>query len=700
MGYGSLIQRITYKISGRTATSGGLFVPSSIQYDYAVGGIPFLSATSDNRPDTEKPVQLRKQQFDNQKNPGEYSLTQWWLRSQASYVGGAGIIYQDPDTGSSQNNTRFAKSIGINPFSDNASISLLKETELCTAIGGTNLGFPYVCSQSTGPTDDTVYVARGATVETRTVTASDMTIVNTATLTTSGSTQQITGGVVPFVQTSTTSAATFPFCAVYMADLSSATNSGVWRIDKLSPTPTKLYNTLGNQNYITVGKARGLLILAQGNILYALDPYVSTTQNLPAAPNAAVPQDQIITSVTDGPDGVYVAANDGTQGYIYRSTFNSTLGTINGLQLTAVTPAGEFINDIQSYINTYLIISTSSSIRVGTFNSLYGVQYGPQLLTVPFNQPNAGQDIYGQGFGKIAIYGQLAFVATKGAAQHDGQRGLMCVNLGEINQDQVSNLTFNSYSTWNYFPGNIASLNDVCITLKGKPVFTTGYGTSAKAYIEHDSTLIQTGYLDTGRCRFNTIEPKLFKYFSVRTPSPLQGNLNVTVLDDTGGITNYITYGPTLDPGTEDIATPIPGGPRNWQALRFTLSRGTDVTKGAVMNSWQVKALPGVLRQRLITRQFLCFNEERDKGGNLNKGDTLSLDRLTSIRQMCQSGDTVTLQDLAQDTSTQVIIDDYQFTMMAPPGPNKENFGGYLTVVFRTVADAVPARPLPTPEGD
>jgi hypothetical protein len=83
----------------------------------------------------------------------------------------------------------------------------------------------------------------------------------------------------------------------------------------------------------------------------------------------------------------------------------------------------------------------------------------------------------------------------------------------------------------------------------------------------------------------------------------------------------------------------------------------------------------------------------KDKSGQIIQGDTQSLDILTAIRQMAQRGDTITLQDLVNNIATQVIIDDYQFTMLAPPGPNKENYGGYLTIDMRTVADSVPPVP-------
>jgi len=78
----SLIRRVVAPLSGRTSASSGLYVPSTYQYDYALGGVPFMSGASDSRPDTEGPVPQRKDQFDNYKDPGEYSLNQWWLRSQ------------------------------------------------------------------------------------------------------------------------------------------------------------------------------------------------------------------------------------------------------------------------------------------------------------------------------------------------------------------------------------------------------------------------------------------------------------------------------------------------------------------------------------------------------------------------------------------------------------------------------------------
>ncbi len=694
MGYGTLIQRITYKISGRSAASSGLYTPSTNQYDYALGGVPFLSGSGDERVDTERPVEQRKQQFDSFKDPGEYSLNQWWLRSQTSFIGGEGIIFQDPDTQGTAKNIRYSHGLGVDPFSDPDLLSLLRRTEQATALGNASFGTPYVASQ-VRTADERFYVAKGDLVETREITANNLTILSTATIPASGATQVIEGGVVAFQDTTTLPPE--EFCTVFMQDFSSAANTGIWRVDSGSAVSTKLYNSPTNINGITLGKGRGFLLVGNVNELVVLDPYVTVTTAWPAA-SAVVPKDQEIVAITDGPDAVYVAANSENQGYIYKTTFNSS-GLINGLTLTAILPNGEKINDCQAYLNTFMVISTTSSIRVGTFTG-DGIVYGPQLLTVDVTEPNFGASITGSGFGRIAFYGNKAYICTLGDPQHDDMRGVMAVDLSVLQSDSNTGSTFNAYCTWTYFDNNTFSLEDIAVSEKGRVVFTAGINTDAAIYVEHESTLVESGYLETGRCRFNTIEPKLFKYASIRTPTPLQGEITVTLLDDTGGETNYITYGPTLDPGVDDIATPTPGGPRNWEAFRFTLRRGADPAFGGVLDSWQIKALPGTLKQRLITRHFLCFNHEEDKTGQRISGDTLSLDRLTAVRQMCQRGDTVTFQDLAQNIATQVVIDDYQFAMPAKPGPNKENYGGYLTVVMRTVADAVPMTAPVMVEGD
>src|SRR5436309_9834838 len=98
---------------------GGSYDLSNVAYDYALGGIPFLSATRDQWPYTEGMAQIKKQQFDSFAEPGEQSLQGWWLRSQSDFGDGAGALYQDPDTSNPyirQYNTRYYDSLGVDPW--------------------------------------------------------------------------------------------------------------------------------------------------------------------------------------------------------------------------------------------------------------------------------------------------------------------------------------------------------------------------------------------------------------------------------------------------------------------------------------------------------------------------------------------------------------------------------------------------------
>ena len=706
MGFGTLIQRITYKISGRSASSSGLYTPSTYQYDYALGGIPFLSATNDTRPDTEKPVDQRKQQFDNFKDPGEYSLQQWWLRSQSSFTGGAGILYQDPDTAGVSSGTsvniRYNRSIGVDPFSDPGFLQLLPEVNQSVNYTGSHPGDIQIQWYPGPGSEDRLWIcdANCVMVSARMSTSDiDSLFQRTVTFSNQGLASNIVAtsgfGVDPL--------------AFVMAGGTDAAQSGLWKIDdnNVTLTATQIYKpapTDVNPLWSMVN-SRGFIYAGRGNKLWQLSPTAGAGTAWPASAVASIPSDQIITCVSDGPDALYVSANGQNSGFIYKTTFDGS-GNVNGLTQVAILPFGEFVNQIASYVATYMIIATTTSIRVAEFAGS-GIVYGPPLVTVPMESrtyaPTGGS---ARGFGDIAFFGTKAFIGTQTSVAnslHDGAQGIICVDLETVLQDNNTGAQFNPYCTWVYSPASVGRTASITVSATGRISYATsdsgGSPFIGKLWLQHASNLISQGYLDTGRVRFNTVEPKLFKYFSVRTPVPLQGELTVSVIGDDNSFTNYITYGPTFDPGSTDVPTPTPVGPHNYESLRFTLHRGdTDPTIGAVLDSWQIKALPGTLKQRIIVKQFLCLNNEKDKSGQMISGDTQALDKLTAIRQMCQRSDIVTFQDLVNNISDQVIIDDYQFTMLTTPGPNKENYGGYLTVTLRTVADSVP--PISNPGVD
>ena len=111
--------------------TGTIWQNTGIQYDFAIAGIPFLAAINDTRPYERATAPFRKQQFDSQRDPGEQSLTGWWLRSQSSFHSGEGIDFYDPlsnpySTTLASNSYRYNTSLGVETMEVQGSVSLLR----------------------------------------------------------------------------------------------------------------------------------------------------------------------------------------------------------------------------------------------------------------------------------------------------------------------------------------------------------------------------------------------------------------------------------------------------------------------------------------------------------------------------------------------------------------------------------------------
>ena len=122
---------------GVTVTGGTSFINQSNSYDCALGGLPFFFGISDKYPYKRETAQYRKQQIDQQKEPGEQTLTGWWLRSQSSFHYGAGIRFQEPVQGETVP-YRFNKSAGVDVF-NTGRVDLLPDVSLLKASTSTTI---------------------------------------------------------------------------------------------------------------------------------------------------------------------------------------------------------------------------------------------------------------------------------------------------------------------------------------------------------------------------------------------------------------------------------------------------------------------------------------------------------------------------------------------------------------------------------
>ena len=89
--------------------------------------MPFIYAINDARQYVRQTAPFRKEQFDNQTEPGEQSLTGWWIRSQSSFHDGTGIKFYDPALIPGNSTYQFADSKGINVWTEGQA-TLLRNT--------------------------------------------------------------------------------------------------------------------------------------------------------------------------------------------------------------------------------------------------------------------------------------------------------------------------------------------------------------------------------------------------------------------------------------------------------------------------------------------------------------------------------------------------------------------------------------------
>lgn len=641
-----IVSAIPALIADYGAAGGGSYNLSDYRYDYALGGIPFLSATRDAWPYTEGMAEIRKQQFDSFAEPGEQSLYGWWLRSQSTFNAGAGLLYQDPDN-DNQFNYRFGDSLGVDPWTS-GQLSLLRimNTHLTPLVSTANFVTGYIRADGT----DAAYLVDGGN------------LWNVDSTGSAGVSFSSVGSALGIAAAGNRS-------LINMTD-------GLWT-NVEGAAATKMFTYPITPTAGAVAFVKGRIITGIDNQLYINPINTGATVGIDTTDVFTMTHPDPNwkwTSFAEGPSAIYAAGRNTYQSYIYKIVLSGEgLVASDYVPLvTATMPTGELINSIYGYVGSFLGIATTKGFRVAEFDGNGDVAYGPLLF-----QP-AG------GCSGITGFDRFLYVGSTNA--HDSQSGVFRVDLGNVIQEQTTRTVRYAYSRDAYAIGKSAAIKSVSMLgASDRLIFTVQQDT---LQLQSASTLYTTGYLKTGRIRFNTEEPKLYKFVSLRTPATLLGDVQLSLISEGGAEIPYITYGPGFSPNVGDVATPTPSGRQNWIILKFTLGRGSDTATGGVLNGWQVKALPGSIRQRLISHTWLLFDEEMDKAGQRVGTDGWARERFEDFKQLAREGDVVTFQELIEDTSTLVVIDDWKYTQLSPPGANNSTLGGYLTVVLRTVAES------------
>ena len=628
---------------------------TDIAYDVAIGGMPFIYAISDQNPYIRQTAPFRKDQFDNQTEPGEQSLTGWWLRSQSSFHEGTGITFYDPALLPGDSTYRFADSKGVNVWEIGQATLLRSSTQghnVTGPIEANGRAFQQLRSIQWSGTNGVLLHDEY-----------DVDKIDTA------------GTVTHFIDyNSGTDDRVYAICddgttAFWVTNDTGP--SGKLEVNKkaLTGTSTTAATVMFTQAGITVENAtmeyvKERIIMCANNSVYE---FSSNATSAPAAVYTHGDADHIFTSITASGTAIYVAGYSGVQSNIYKFTLNTngTMPTLNQAVTAAEMPAGEVVHKIYYYLGK-MAIGTSKGIRIATVDADGSLTYGP--LVVETSQPCYD----------FAARDRYIWCATG----VDGAPGVIRMDLS----NEISTLVF-PYANDVYYPGVSGFKTTSCAFLgdtnrlaycTAKTGATDGY-----VYSESASTLMTTGYLTTGYIRYNTLEPKNFKRLLGRGDFTY-GSMTLETVDEAGTEYDIISYDATVSP--VEVTTSQPTGSQEYVAYKFILFRdATDTTKGPTFKGYQAKATIATPRQRVIRFPVYCFDVETDKYNVMVGYEGRAFDRIGQLESIEEDGDVVTWQDLTTGESRQCVIEQITFNRATPPDRGFTGYGGILTMTVRTV---------------
>lgn len=634
------------------ASSTAIWQNTDVAYDIAIGGLPFIYAINDSREYQRQTAPFRKDQFDNGTEPGEQSLTGWWIRSQMSFHSGSGIKFYDPATTDENGHYRFADSKGVDVWTK-GQVTLLSS---CTS---THL--------TTGP------IASNGNVQQH-VRSIKWNSTSGVLLHDEYDVDKIAvdGTVTHFIDyVSGTDSPVYAICddgttAYWITN--TATKKTVYKKALTGDSTTSntfMFDEIGTISNAAMEYVKDRIVLCANNKVYEFSGSASA---MPTAVYTHPVTSHVYTSVAASGPAIYIAGYNGIQSTIQKFTLSTAgvMPTLTSAVVAAELPVGEIVHKIYYYLG-YMVIGTNKGIRVAAVSDQDGsLNYGP--LIVETDQPCydfAARDHY-------------VWCATG----VDGNPGVIRIDLS----NELETLRF-AWANDLYIDDVTGHVTTGCAFADGtdRLVFVTAYADTEDGgiYIEDATTLRTSGYLTTGNIRYGTLEPKNFKRLLGRGDFTY-GSMTLETVDKDGVEYDHISYDSSVPP--IEVGTSNPSTAQEYVAYKFVLYRDADDNAlGPVFKGYQAKATIATPRQRIVQFPVYCFDTETDRYNVVIGYEGRAWERIELLEDIEESGDIVTWQDLTTGESRQVVIEQIAFRRGTPPDKGFSGFGGIITVTVRTV---------------
>ena len=694
-------------------------------------------APTDQNPYQRETAPYRKDQFDNSREPGEQSLTGWWLRSQSSFHGGAGIKFYDPSAGESIA-YRYLDSQGVNPWVK-GQVTLLRDTEnthvTTGPVVGTDHQHPQQHIRSTQWSGingvlvhdeydvDKIYPAITVSITNKALTS------NVATLTTSaahglstGLEITISGVDATFNGTYTITGAptttTFTYAKTYTGSISSTA---------VSPAGTGVTDPVVHFIDYNTGSAEPVYAICDDGVF----AYWVTNAVVSGTPRLHMYKKLLTDNTTTIPSPMFTANSITIVYAAMEFVKDRIILCVNNSVYELATNAGSLPSAIYTNPNTnyhYTSVAASgpaiytaghsgitSTIQKYTLGTNGAMPVLTQAVVAAEFPPGEiveklyfylGYMIIGTSKGlRVANvndqdgsleYGPLVFESTQpvydvacadrfvwATTGVGSNAGLTRVDLGQLIEGEPLRFAYANdlvgIKSGTHFTTAVAFIGTT-----NRLAFATAFEvTNGAIYLESASALVSSGYVQTGAIRYGTLEPKNFKFVRARGVFTY-GAMDIQTIEENGNINNVITYNVSV--GTPEAATTAPELPQEFLSYKFTLSRSaSDTSQGPVFKGFQIKALPATKRQRLIQFPVWCFDVEKDRYNVITGYEGRAWERIQLLETIEAEGDIINIQDFTTGERVQGLIEQVQFSRKTPPSGNFSGFGGLLTVTVKTV---------------
>jgi len=705
-------------------------------YDVAIAGLPFFLLNSDDSPYRRVTAQYRKQQIDQSREPGEQTLTGWWLRSQSSFHYGQGIKFFEPIQDESLR-FQYTESKGIDVWTKGQATLLKSSVGQHITTGGirTN-GRPWQLMRSIQWTKnsnlyngvlltdefdvDKIFPAITVSINNKALTSNVATLTTTAAHGLSTGMQiTITGvdatfnGEYRITGVPTTTTFTYAKTATNVASTAvSPVGTGVADVihfvDYTSGTDYPVHALCDDgvyaywvTNVLNAGTPRLRVYKKLLSDDSSVSPTLMISDNGITVANAVMEytKERIVMCVNDK---IYEFASSATSlpspvyshndpDHIYTSITSSGaaiyVSGYSGIQSNIY----KFTLSTAGAMPTLTSAITAAELPVGEI--VFKIAYYLGNMAIGTSQGMRMADA-SQLDGSIT-YGALIFESDQpvydfafrdryiwAASGVDGQVGVTRVDMGQ----PLGNLLF-PYAWDLYNPADTLGHYTTASAFMGDTnrlaYCNAGNGSDGTIYIESASTLMAEGTIRTGYVRYNTLELKIFKLMQARIDTT-NGGLYIDSIDYADNFFRIGTF--AQEASVPEININYPQASQEYLGFQFTLTRSsTDSSKGPLFTGYQIKALPAIPRQRLIQYPLSCYDHESDHFGVEVGYEGSAYQRMSQLESIENVGDTIRVEDFRTGESYIGLIEELDFRNSTPSDKRFSGYGGTLLVTIRTV---------------